>query len=295
MKSKSFVSVLMVLFLFSTSVPYAIAADTTGPTISAVSPLSATYGIPQTFSVTATDASGVESCTLIISSIYETPMSYNDATYAWQATYTFTTERSANSIRAQCDDALGNSTMGKSRIVSVSDAPIETSEVDATQWNREDVISASPVLIKTACPGSEDDSHPCRTVYFLDNDGKRHAFPNEKVYFTWYADYSNLHLVSGSTMSSFTLGKNVVYHPGTKMVKYPTVPTVYAVERFSVLLPIASEQAANDLYGDNWNQHIDDVSESFYGDYTYGETLSTSDDFDVAQQMASVESINDNL
>jgi hypothetical protein len=280
--------------LFSLIHP-AIAADTTGPVVSVVSPLEAVYNVPQTFFATATDASGVASCVLVISSIYDTPMTLNTTTGVWQATYTFTTERSANSIRAVCEDELSNSTSGKSRIVSVLDAPIETSETDATDWERAEVIAASPVLIKTVCPGGEDDSHPCRTVYFLDNDGKRHAFTNEKVYFTWYADYTNLHLVSSTTMSSFTLGKNVTYHPGTKMVKYQTVHTVYVVERHGVLRPIASEEVAKAIYGDNWNQQVDDISESFYGDYTYGDPISSADGFDISEQMTSVESINDNI
>ena len=79
------------------------------------------------------------------------------------------------------------------------------------------------------------------------------------------------------------------------MVKFPTVRTVYAVERFGLLRPVMSEQIAIELYGANWNQQIDDVSESFYSDYQYGEPISNSSDFDVATQITSVESINDNL
>jgi hypothetical protein len=289
-------AIILLLILSSfIQTPIAFASDTTGPTVGEVTPLSATYGVAQIFSVSANDPSGVESCTLVISSIYETKMSFDADTNLWNASYTFTTERSANSIRAKCSDSLGNLTTGKARIVTVSNAPRETSEVDATQWNRGDIIAASPVLIKTACPGTEDATHPCRTVYFLDDEGKRHAFTNEKVFFTWYSDYSNLHIISSSTMASFTLGKNIVYHPGIKMVKFPTVRTVYAVERFGLLRPVMSEQIAIELYGANWNQQIDDVSESFYSDYQYGEPISNSSDFDVATQITSVESINDNL
>ncbi|MBI4435146.1 hypothetical protein HY630_00595 [Candidatus Uhrbacteria bacterium] len=297
---------LFLVLLLGTASP-ALAADTTGPEVGTVSPLSAVYNVPQTYSVTATDSSGVESCTLVVSSIYETPMAYNEDTDQWEVEYTFDTERSANSIRARCEDTLGNETSGKSRIVSVAGAPmestdgegdvtpIETSEVDATDWSSAEVVAASPVLIKTVCPGGEDFTHPCRTVYFLDNEGYRHAFPNEKVYFTWYADYTDLHLVSSETMSSFSLGRNITYHPGTKLVKYQTVRTVYAVERYSVLRPIASEATAIDLYGENWNQQIDDISEAFYANYSYGEIIDEESDFYVAAQTASVDSINDNL
>jgi len=281
-------------------------ADDAGPDISDVSPLTATYEVSKTFSVTASDPDGVASCTLVVSSIYETPMSYDHDTDTWSVEYTFTTERSANSIRAKCEDTLGNDTTGPSNIITVAEAPIETTdgdsdtetvpdEVDATDWTAGDVTAVSPVLIKTQCPGGEDYTHTCRTVYFLDDTGSRHAFPNERVFFTWYDDYTNLHIVSTDVMSDFPLGANITYHPGTKLVKFPTVRTVYAVERYSVLRPIASEEVAIDLYGDDWNTQVDDISDVFYGNYTYGESIESSDDFDRDAQSASVDSINDNL
>ncbi len=303
---KTYTVLLFTAIAFVALAGSASAADSTGPTVGTVSPLSAIYGIAQTYSVTAGDTSGVASCSLLVSSVYETAMTYSEGLDRWETSYTFTTERSANSIRAVCEDALGNVTTGKSRIISVSGSPIQsadgagdttpqTSEVDATGWSRDEVIAVSPVLIKTACPGGEDYTHPCRTVYFLDNDGQRHAFPNEKVYFTWYADYTDLHIVSASTMSSFTLGKNVTYHPGTKMVKFPSVRTVYAVERHGVLRAIGSEETARNLYGDSWNQLVDDISEAFFGNYSLGSSVSTSSDYNVSEQTASTESINDNL
>jgi len=288
-------NIILSFFVLFLSVSPVLAADTTGPEVSTVSPLSAVYTVPQTYSVTATDPSGVTACTLIVSSIYETEMTYNEESDLWEVEYTFNTERSANSIRARCTDALGNETTGDSKIISVEDAPIATSEVDATEWTAGELTAASPVLIKLVCPGGEEITHPCRTVYFLDNEGLRHAFPNEKVYFTWYDDYSDLHLVSDDVMSSFSLGRNITYHPGTKLVKYQTVRTVYAVERYSLLRPIASEEVAIELYGEDWNQQIDDISEAFYANYSYGETIDESSDFDVDAQQESVSSINDNL
>jgi len=305
---RSLISFLLFALIFAI-VPVANASyhDTDGPTVSAVSPLSATYTVPSTFSATASDPSGVASCTLLVSSIYETPMTYNADLGRWEATYTFTTIRSANSIRAVCLDSLGNETKGPSKIIEVANAPIEAphsygddglplpAEVDATAWSEAEVVAASPVLIKTVCPGGEDFTHPCRTVYFLDNTGKRHAFPNEKAYFTWYAAFENIHLITNAMMASFTLGGNVRYHPGMKMIKFPTVNKVYAVARYGVLRPIASEEVARGLYGDNWNQQIDDVSEAFYNNYIFGDELTHAIGFDVTAQRGSVSSINDNI
>src|SRR5688572_3767681 len=74
-------------------------------------------------------------------------------------------------------------------------------------------------LIKVACSNGAGANHHCRAVYFYGHDGKRHAFPNEKVYFTWYSDFSGVRTISATEMASLQLGSNVVYRPGTKPVK----------------------------------------------------------------------------
>ncbi len=109
-------------------------------------------------------------------------------------------------------------------------------------------------------------------VYYL-NGGKRYVFPNEKTYMTWYSDFSGVVTVSQSEMESYPLGGNVTYRPGTKLVKIDTVPTVYAVEPGGVLRSIVSEANAIDLYGEQWNQIIDDVPDSFWVNYTIGDPL----------------------
>ena len=299
------VSVVTLAALLFAASP-ALAADTTGPEISQVSPLEAQYTVPQTFSVTATDESDVASCTLVVSSVYETPMTFNASSGQWEVVYTFETYRSANSIRARCTDGLGNEQLGPSKIIQVDDAPIVVpdgdgdadgdgeADVDATEFTRETIIEASPVLIKTVCPGGEDFTHPCRTVYFLDDEGVRHAFPNERAFFTWYDDYDGLYLITEEMMASYALGRNVRYKPGVKMVKFRSLNTVYAVGRYGQLRAIASQEVAADLYGANWNQQIDDISEVFATNYTFEEDINDASEFDPASEEASVDSINDN-
>lgn len=297
---------LSALLLSPASIAFAEGSEFTGPVVGVVTPLSAVYTVPQKFYVTADDVDGVASCTLLVSSVYEAPMNFDSMDGGWNVTYTFTTVRSANSIRAVCTDSYGNETKGPSKIISVAEAPISVpdgegsevisvpAEVDATTWSETQVIAESPVLIKTVCPGGEDFTHPCRTVYFLDRVGDRHAFPNEKAYFTWYDSFENIHVITNAMMASFSIGPNVTYHPGTKMVKFPTLNNVYAVAQYGVLHPIASEAVAIELYGANWNQQIDDVSEAFYGNYTFGASISSHVDFDVQSAFNSVASINDN-
>ena len=300
----SFLLILALSLLLSPVAAGAI-VDTTGPTISEVAPLSAVYTVPQLYYATASDASGISSCTLLVSSVYETPMTYNSFLGRWQVNYTFTTYRSANSIRMVCEDIYGNETKGPSRIISVAAAPTtdpegSPDEVDATDWTSAELVAASPVLIKTACPGGEDFTHPCRTVYFLGDFqvggpyAERHAFPNEKAYFTWYTDWSNIHIITEAMMASYSLGANVTYHPGVRMVKFPSFNTVYAVARYGEMRAIGSEAIATELYGSNWNQMVDDVSEAFYTNYMFGHAIAAAVDFDVDAETNSVLSINDN-
>ena len=242
----------------------------------------------------------VVSCSMLISSIDRGEMMYNSALDRWQFPWTFDDSRAANSLRARCTDTEGDVTTGPVIVAPVENIVIdpgdeEPDEVDATEWDAEEIIATSPVLIKTPCPGGEDFTHPCRTVYFLDSLGHRHAFPNEKAYFTWYDDWSNIHVISEENMADFPLSGNVRYKPGVKMIKFPSLNTVYAVARFGVLRPIASETAASDLYGADWNQQIDDVSEAFYFNYIIGDELTHAIGFDKAAQEASVSSINNNL
>lgn len=150
-------------------------------------------------------------------------------------------------------------------------------------------------LIKLSCEGETDINHPCRAVYFYASDGKRHAFPNEKIFFTWFENFDDVVEVSSDFMSDLALGSNVTYHPGTKMVKFQSVRTVYAVSRAGALRPITSEEVARDLYGDDWNREIDDISDSFYGNYTFGESIDSMDDYDIEAETASVSSLDDNF
>ncbi|MDP2631534.1 MAG: YCF48-related protein [Candidatus Uhrbacteria bacterium] len=150
-------------------------------------------------------------------------------------------------------------------------------------------------LIKSACPTGNESDDPCRAVYYYGDDGKRHAFPNEKVYFTWFEDFADIVVVSDDLMASISLGRNITYHSGTKMVKFVSVRTVYAVSAGGELRPIASEDVAEDLYGIAWNQQIDDISDAFFSNYSFGADILDASDYDVDAERDSVSTINDDL
>lgn len=153
-------------------------------------------------------------------------------------------------------------------------------------------LAAPGDLVKLACPSGADAAHPCRAVYYSGGDGRRHAFPNERTYFSWYADFSGVKTVDAAAMASLPLGANVTYRPGSRLVKFPTVPKVYAVSAGGTLRWVTTEAAAVALYGAGWNAQVDDLSEAFYGDYRFGTDIAAASDFAPAAELAAAPTID---
>ena len=115
-------------------------------------------------------------------------------------------------------------------------------------------------LIKASAPA----------IYYCGKDGKRYVFVNQKVYLSWYKDFSGVTTVSDATLSSIPIGGNVTYRPGTRMVKIQSDPRVYVVAQDGTLRVIPDEATAKALFGANWNKMIDDISDAFFVNYTVG-------------------------
>jgi hypothetical protein len=150
-------------------------------------------------------------------------------------------------------------------------------------------------LIKTACPANASANDPCKAVYYYGGDGRRHAFSNDKVYFSWYADFSGVQTISASALAAIKLGSNVTYRPGVKMVKFPTVNAVYVVALGGTLRWVQSEEAARGLYGDDWNKKVDDISEAFFTDYRMGADVTAAGQYDRNAELAAASSIDAGL
>ena len=150
-------------------------------------------------------------------------------------------------------------------------------------------------LVKLVCPAGAGVNHPCTAVYYVSTQGKRHAFPNAKVYFTWYPDFSGVQLINETQMAGIPLGMNVTYKPGVKMVKFTTDLKVYAVEKGGNLRWVTSEALAIALYGTAWNTMIDDIDDAFYVNYRFGNDISSTADYNPATAKASVTYPSDSL
>ena len=132
---------------------------------------------------------------------------------------------------------------------------------------------------KHGCGPSANVSDPCKAVYYVGNNGKRYTFPNNKIYSSWYADFSGVVTVAASQLASYALGGNVTYRPGTRMIKIQTDPKVYAIGKNGVLRWIKTEEIARAIYGDSWNTMIDDISSAFFVNYTVGDDIASVSDY----------------
>ncbi len=110
-------------------------------------------------------------------------------------------------------------------------------------------------------------------VYYLGEGNKRYIFPNQATYMTWYSDFSGVQTISQSEIEEMTIGGNVTFRPGTKLIKFPTVAKVYAVEPGGVLRHITSESIASSLYGAEWYKMVGQVPEENWIAYTEGSEI----------------------
>lgn len=132
-------------------------------------------------------------------------------------------------------------------------------------------LTASAALVDgTLIKAKEYDS-----VYYY-KGGFRYTFPNQKIYKSWFKDFSTVQVIPLAELQSYSLkspGGNVVYRPGTRLVKITTDPKVYAVEPGGKLRWVKDEATAKALYGNDWAKRVDDVSDAFFTNYSIGADL----------------------
>lgn len=133
---------------------------------------------------------------------------------------------------------------------------------------------------ETPVAGSLVKTADSSAIYYVGEDGKLYLFPNDKTYFSWFEDFEEVQVVSDETFGAYTLGGNVYYRPGSLLLKTPTSLKVYAVGIGGELRWIESEEMAEEFYGENWNLLVDDVPDSFFTNYFFGEPIDEVTDYD---------------
>ncbi len=110
-------------------------------------------------------------------------------------------------------------------------------------------------------------------VYYCGADGKRYAFPSERVYYTWYEDFDDVVTITDEQLATIPLAGKVTYRPGTTMLKLESTPEVYLVEGGGKLRWIQSPTLASQMYGPDWKNNVHDLSDAFFTNYTLGEPI----------------------
>lgn len=135
------------------------------------------------------------------------------------------------------------------------------------------------------------------TVYWAANDGKKYTFPNIATFYTWFTsnDLKAVKKLTTKELNSIPTAGNVTYRGGAKLVKFPNEATVYAVSRYSVLRPIASEQVATQIYGWNWSSVVETLPWNLRNDYTIGSTIYEPSTYSASNEYHGVKTPTDNL
>ncbi|MBD3360100.1 MAG: hypothetical protein GF365_05350 [Candidatus Buchananbacteria bacterium] len=131
-----------------------------------------------------------------------------------------------------------------------------------------------------------------QAVYYYGADGKRYVFPSQGVYLSWYDDFSQVKKITDQQLALIPIGGNVTYKPGVYLVKITTEPKVYAVDQDGQLKWITSENIANSVYGNNWQQKIKDVPDVFFTDYELAGEIKNSEDYNPGQLIEQIKTIN---
>jgi hypothetical protein len=246
------------LFVFPISV---FAATPTGiPTVGVVSPRTAIKDETVYYSTQVTDNDLLKSCELFLDGKSVANMTIRKDVV--NTTYKITTN-GTKKMYTTCTDTDNNVVNGKEVSVVVSSGSINVSSGD---------------LIKMGCTENVLQNDPCTAVYYYGVDGKRHAFPNEKVFKSWFEDFDDLVIVSAKVLSDIPLGKNVTFRPAERLIKFST-NTVYAISYAGLLRPIANAAIAESIFGKDWVTLIETVDDVFYSNYRVGVTVESSTAF----------------
>ncbi len=188
--------------------------------------------------------------------------------------------------RISCDDTDGNvTTTTWKTFVSGDEIPPVELMVVAKEGDR----------IKIACRSKASVSDACHAVYYYGKDGKRHIFPDEVTYKTWYSNWSGIKTVSSDFMNKLALGEPVTVHPGKVVVKFQSDDDIYAVSEGGVLHHYINELLLKVDYSNAWQQFLRILPDAWRSHYEVGSQIDSSGDYDPLKAKNEVTSIDDNF
>ncbi len=101
-------------------------------------------------------------------------------------------------------------------------------------------------------------------VYIVDDNLKRHLFPNSITFWTWYSGTwadQNIKVITQDEFDNLDPGKNVIARPGANLIMFDNSSKSYAETPGGILCETRA------LYGDNWQSRVISIQSSFETDY----------------------------
>jgi len=281
----------------------ATATDSVAPTVGNLSTTNQypSAGSMATYKVTASDNVGIDRCELWMNGVKAMDMNLQPSGEYW-GTYTFpaSTTNMQYTAKARCLDAIGNFTDSSDYFIGVTGSGNGGTNPTPTPTPTPVPTSApstggqfSGNLVKLNCPEGADVNDVCRAVYYVDNNSVRHAFKNSHVFFTWYDNFDSVIEINQAEMQSMLMGKPVPYRPGAMMIKFPTVPQTYEIDRNGELRWVTDEATAIALRGSSWGQQVLDESEAYYSMYVFGAEINQTTGYNVADEELNAYPIED--
>lgn len=101
-------------------------------------------------------------------------------------------------------------------------------------------------------------------IYIIDDNLKRHLFPNEVTFFTWYSggwSNQNIKTISQADFDMFDADTNVKVRPGANLIQFDNSNKIYAVTPGGVLCETRA------LYGADWQRRVILIQGAFETNY----------------------------
>lgn len=142
-------------------------------------------------------------------------------------------------------------------------------------------FATTPVLVKTTAGAKSVTGHLVKAkgvpaVYLAAADGRRYAFDGESKYFSWFRNFDSVETLSGAAIAAMPLGGNVLYKPGSHLLKVASSPRVYVIGKDGTIHWVTSEDVVISAFGTYWKQQIAVIDEGSLADYPIGAPITDS-------------------
>lgn len=140
--------------------------------------------------------------------------------------------------------------------------------------------------ISTPVPGSIICGETLSSLYWYSDTGERFTFPTGDILYSWFPETSAIppvYQVTDETLASITLAGNIVYRPGTRLIKIESDEKIYAIDIDGLIRWIPNEDTISELYGRKWKDLLVVSPDVLFLDYSIGNTIENANDFDPEQ------------